>query len=125
VMGFAVHVFDGPAIARSIGWPPGNPFQYEVGIASLGISVLCLLCIWRRGDFWLATIIMISVFGWGVAIGHINQIIQFQNYAPGNAGAILYYDLLNPVLLIGLYTASSIALRKERKDKPQEMRKAA
>src|SRR6476659_8155319 len=30
-------------VARSIGWPPGSPFQWEVGVADLGWGVLGVL----------------------------------------------------------------------------------
>src|SRR5262249_16653361 len=44
-------------VAEEIGWPPGNPFQFEVAMANLALGVLGIMCIWKRGDFWLATII--------------------------------------------------------------------
>jgi len=105
---FIGHVYFGPTTARIIGWPAGNPFQFEVGIANLSIAILALLSIWRRGDFWLATIISISVFMWGAAYGHIVQIIRFDNLAPGNAGPILYVDIFLPIILIGLYVAYKV-----------------
>jgi len=103
IFAFFGHVFNGPEVAKSIGWPAGNPFQFEVGIANLGIGVLGLMCIWWRSDFWLATIVMASIFNWGAAYGHIDQIIRFQNFAPNNAGVILYYGIINPIVLFGLY----------------------
>jgi len=125
VFAFYGHVFNGPAVARSIGWPPGNPFQFEVGVANLGLGVLGLMCIWRRGHFWLATIIMASVFYWGAAYGHIDQIIRFQNYAPNNASAVLYSDLLAPVILIGLYAALEATKAREAKARPKRIKRVA
>jgi hypothetical protein len=36
-----------------IGWPPGNPFQFEVGVHDGAWGVLGFLCIWIGGLFWL------------------------------------------------------------------------
>lgn len=124
VLAFVGHVFFGPAVAKSIGWPPNNPFQFEVGIANLSLGFLGLACIWRR-DFWLPTIVMATVFYWGAAYGHIDQIIRFQNYAPNNAGAALYSDIITPLILIGLYTVASILHGRSEKSRPAELRRAA
>ena len=125
ILAFAGHVFNGPAIAKTIGWPPGNPFQYEVGITNLGVGILGLMCIWKRDSFWLATIIMMSVFNFGAGIGHVIQIIQFQNYAPNNAGLILYFDLINPLVLIGLYATHAVASGEDRNIEPKKVKEAA
>lgn len=100
--GFIGHVFFADRVAAYIGWPQGSPFQFEVGIANLAFGILGLLCIRIRGDFWTATIISSSTFLLGDAYGHIRDIIVNGNYAPGNAGAPLYLDVIIPVLLISL-----------------------
>ena len=46
------HIVFPDLIAGYIGWEPGSPFQLELGFASLGTSVLGVLCIWLRGWFW-------------------------------------------------------------------------
>jgi hypothetical protein len=106
IMGFLGHTLQADEIAQSIGWPTGNPFQFEVAVTSLAIGVLGCLCLRLRGDFWLATIIVMAVFLWGAAAGHIYQIVTAQNYAPGNAGAVLYWDILVPLAQIGLLLLS-------------------
>ena len=35
---------------------------------------------------------------WGAAVGHIYQIVAAGNFAPGNAGIMLYWDILMPIL---------------------------
>ncbi|MGD0017374.1 MAG: DUF6790 family protein [Verrucomicrobiia bacterium] len=94
------HLFFGNRIAEYIGWPKDDPFQFEVGLAALGIGVLGLLCKSFGGAFWLAPIIMVTIFGWGCAIGHIRQMIKNKNFNPGNAGYFFYWDILLPVALI-------------------------
>ena len=97
------HLFKADDVARSIGWPPGSPFQWEVGIADLGWGVVGVLCpVYGRG-FWLATIIVASIFLLGAAVGHVKQMVVAKNFAPGNAGAIFAADVLVPVFLIVLY----------------------
>ena len=83
-----------------------SPFQFEVALHNLAVGVLGVLCFWVRGDFWSATVIAFAVFGIGAAYGHIRDIRLSHNYAPGNAGPILYIsDILLPLQLIVLLVA--------------------
>lgn len=94
---FVVHVFYGDYVAHFIGWAP-SPFQAEVGFASLGFSVVGFYA-WRRSfEARVCAIIGPTMFLWGAACGHIYQIITQHNLAPGNAGSILYTDILMPTI---------------------------
>jgi len=62
IIGATGHLFKADDVARSIGWPPGSPFQWEVGVADLGWGVLGVLSPTYGRDFWLATIIVSSIF---------------------------------------------------------------
>ncbi len=85
--------------AAFIGWKP-SPFQWEVAMANLAMGVCGLLC-WRASrSFRLATAVMVVCFLWGAAVGHVRQMIEAGNFAPGNAGAIFYTDLLIPLLCL-------------------------
>jgi hypothetical protein len=88
--------------AACIGWPAGNPFQFEVAVANLTIGTLGILCYWIRGNFWVATVIAFSVQWLGAAVVHIREIVDAANYAPNNAGMTLYLDILMPLILIAL-----------------------
>jgi len=105
---FIGHTFFANQVAAYIGWAPGSPFQQEVAFANLAFGVLGILCLWIRGNFWTATVIGISVFLLGAAIGHISNMFSTANYAPGNAGAVLVLDILVPVLLMGLLVAYKV-----------------
>jgi hypothetical protein len=94
---FVLHTFLGAMTARFIGWPD-SPFQAEVGFASLGFAVVGFLACGRSFDMRLAAILGPALFLWGAAAGHIYQIIHAGNFAPGNAGVILYTDVLIPIL---------------------------
>jgi hypothetical protein len=63
--------------------------------------------LWNRGGFWTATAIGWSVFLLGAAGVHLHQIRIGQPFAPGNAGAILYFAIIMPVLVLAL-----LAVRK-------------
>ena len=99
------HIVVPDQIAGFIGWEPGSPFQVELGFASLGTSLLGILCIWIRGWFWLAPVVARSVFLLGAAYVHIIDIIERENLAAGNARAILFYDIAIPVIACGLLVA--------------------
>jgi len=95
------HVAFGRMAAQLIGWAD-SPFQLEVGFASLGFAAVGLLAPWRSFDMRLAAILGPTLFLWGAAGGHIYQIVVAGNHAPGNAGVILYTDILLPVIGLGL-----------------------
>lgn len=94
---FIMHVFFAEVAAQFIGWED-SPFQYEVGYASLGYSVVAILAHRSTFHFRLASILGPALFFWGAAVGHIREIITVQNMAPGNAGAMLWTDILFPVI---------------------------
>jgi hypothetical protein len=71
IFAFLGHTIRATAVVASIGWPAGNPFQYEVAVANLAFGVLGILCTWSRG-FWNATAIGWSVFMLGAAGVHIS-----------------------------------------------------
>ena len=97
------HIVTPDPIAEFIGWAPGSPFQRELGFASLGTAIVCVLCRWFRGWFWLAPIVARSVFLLGAAWVHVDDMITHENFAPGNAGPVLFYDLVVPALAIALF----------------------
>ena len=97
------HIFMADTIAESIGWPKGNPFQFEVGLASLSYGVLGVFATSNGAEWWLASIVAFSVFMLGAAAGHVTQMVKHHNFAPGNAGVIFYYDIVVPLFLIALY----------------------
>lgn len=97
------HVFMGPEIAKLIGWQPGSPFQFEIGMANLSYGVLGVLSLWIRGRFWDASIIGWSILLLGCFIGHIINYYTYDNSAPLNVGPyIWFYDLILPLLMLSL-----------------------
>lgn len=97
------HIFTPDKVAENIGWPKGNPFQFEVGLASLSYGALGVFATSKGPEWWLAAIVAFSVFMLGAAAGHVVQMVKHRNFAPGNAGVIFWYDILVPLFLIALY----------------------
>ncbi|MCH9626016.1 MAG: hypothetical protein S4CHLAM123_12050 [Chlamydiales bacterium] len=103
LIGFIAHAFYGPEIAAKIGWPAHNPFQFEVAIGNLAMSVAGFMCIWQKKGFWLATTIFSGIFFLGAAFGHIVQMVVHENYSPYNSGPFLYIgDIAIPLLYLTL-----------------------
>jgi hypothetical protein len=95
------HIFFPELAAKSIGWQP-SPFQYEVGVANLGIGVAALYAAFRSFEARLTIALVALCFLGGAGIGHIRDIVQAGNFAPGNAGPILFTDLLTPIAILVL-----------------------
>lgn len=98
---FVFHVFFGELAASFIGWAD-SPFQFEVGFASLGFALIGFLAFRGGREMRLAAILGPACFLWGAAGGHIYQMVTAHNFAPGNAGIMLWSDILLPVIGFGL-----------------------
>ena len=94
---FVFHAFFGELAASFIGWAD-SPFQAEVGYASLGFAAIGFLAFKSNCMLRLAAILGPAMFQWGAAVGHILDIMTTGNVAPGNAGLMLYSDILLPVI---------------------------
>lgn len=110
---FVMHVFFGEMAARFIGWAD-SPFQTEVGLASLGFAVIGFLGFRGGMQVRVAAIAGPACFLVGAGIGHLVQIAQTQNLAPGNAGVVLYTDFLLPAFGIALLLLSRRYARELR-----------
>jgi hypothetical protein len=102
MLNFGVHTVFASDVAASIGWPAGNPFQTEVGFANLAIGIVGFACFWRY-DFWLPAAVAKSIFAWGAGLTHVLDIVRTGNLASNNAGPILAWDFLLPVVIVTLY----------------------
>lgn len=94
---FVMHVFFGDMAAAFIGWAD-SPFQAEVGWASLGFAAVGFLAFRGGFEMRLAAVVGPACFMLGAAIGHVYQIVTAHNFAPGNAGVMLWSDVLFPLL---------------------------
>lgn len=102
LISFVGHVFHSDRVAELIGWEKGSPFQKELGFAELGYALAGFLCIFYRGEFWLAAIIIASPLYLLAGINHIWEMVVKKNYASHNTWTIIP-DLLMPISWILLY----------------------
>lgn len=116
---FVLHSVFGDFTAEVIGWEQ-SPFQLEVAFASLGFSLVGFLAFpTRQGPMVkLAALLGPAVFLLGAAGGHIYQIIASGNLALGNAGSILYTDILLPVIGFVFFWGYARALHRARRNSP-------
>lgn len=103
--GFFGHVFTPDAVAESIDWPKGSPFQQEMGFANLALGVLGLIAAGRRDGFREATVIAVAVVGVGATVVHVTDIVQEGNLAAGNSLQNVG-NLLKPAVLIAVLIVS-------------------
>jgi len=99
------HIIYADQVASSIGWPLNSGFQMELGFASIGIGIVGFLGFWNRA-YWLPSIIMRTIFGWGAGFTHILHMIQQNNFSPSNTGIVVYWDFIWPLISIILYALS-------------------
>src|ERR1700743_234372 len=97
------HIFFPAVAAAHIGWQV-SPFQFEVGMADLAIGVAACVAFWRDLSFKTGAVLVSSIFLLGDAIGHVRDMMEAGNFAPGNAGLPFYMDIACPVLAIALLT---------------------
>lgn len=96
------HAYAGDMIAASIGWK-SSPFQYELGWFEIGYGLTALLSLWRGYQFRFAMTLPYSIFLLAAAAQHINEIQHQHNYAPNNAGLILWLgDIAIPLVMLVL-----------------------
>ncbi len=94
-----LYVFHPESVAILLGWN-ASPFQFDVGIAYLGLSALGILGFWQDRPFKLAASIMAFIFFWGSSIGLFHEVYYMGNdLATGSTALILYARLLIPSAL--------------------------
>jgi hypothetical protein len=104
--GFVGHVFFAEQAAASIGWA-NTPFQYEVGVANLGLGLAAIYAAFKGFEARFAVAIVGACFLIGAGIIHIVDIVGQGNLAPGNAGPILVSDFLTPLAILVLLAFAS------------------
>lgn len=108
-----LHLFDGPAIAREIGFTRGDGgFQAEVGFNDLALGVAAVLCVRFRDRYLLAVLVVATISLWGDAYGHVHQEVVNDNHDPDNTGPVLYADVLLPLVALTLYAARERLLER-------------
>ena len=103
---FVGHVFFAERAAAAIGWA-NSSFQYEVGVANLGLGLAAIYAAFKGFEARFAVAIVAAGFLGGAGIIHIVDIVGQGNLAPGNAGPILVTDFLTPIAVLVLLAFAS------------------
>jgi Family of unknown function (DUF6790) len=103
---FVGHVFFAERAAAAIGWA-NSPFQYEVGVANLGLGLAAIYAALKVFATRFAVALVAAAFLGGAGIIHIVDIVGKGNLAPGNAGPILVTDFLTPIAILVLLAFAS------------------
>jgi hypothetical protein len=82
-----------------IGWSVRS--RRRLDLQAWAFSAVGLMACWCSFDLWFTAIVGLVLFLLGAAGGHIYQIVNADN-APGNAGVILYTDILIPLIAFAL-----------------------
>ena len=105
------HTVFADEVAKFIGWA-NSPFQLEVGFASLGFALIGFIAFKGSWQTRLCAILGPSCFWLGAGGGHIYQMVTADNFAPGNAGAVFYTDMILPIIgMLLLYLSRPSATR--------------
>lgn len=75
VGGFIINVLYPEKTAAKLGWPSG-PFQIKYGFAQVGLGVMGVLAIWFQGNFWVATLVTLYVYGFSGLWTHTLEVIR-------------------------------------------------
>lgn len=94
------HILFARKTSASIGWAP-SPFETEVGFANLAMGVAGVMAAGQPTAFWLALIVVNSIFRVGCGIGHIRQIVRERNFAPNNTSILLINFGVPAFLILG------------------------
>lgn len=102
-----LHAYVQDITAGNIGWKP-SPFEYELGWMEIPLGIVAMMSLRRGYEFRLASTIIFSVFSLTAAAQHIQQIRRQKNYAPGNAGLLIWVgDVVVPIVLLATAALSS------------------
>jgi hypothetical protein len=113
------HLFFADQVAASIGWPAGSPFQREVGMWDISMGIVGILCLkFRNEGFFTATLAGIGIFSVGAGLGHVYEMVTLGDFAPGNAGPVMYMDIFYPVILATLLILYHQRIKAELSSRP-------
>ncbi|MDN3504831.1 MAG: hypothetical protein P0S95_04570 [Rhabdochlamydiaceae bacterium] len=112
LLGFICHMFYPAWTAQFIGWPT-SPFQREIALANLAVAVGAFFAFGQNRGYRWGVFIGYFVFYFGAGINHIVDIFQSSDHSTGNAGYVLYLDLIMPVVLLILMLIHQKSIKKK------------
>ncbi len=102
IYGGLFHAYAGSTVAASIGWQ-NSPFQYELGWFEIAYGAAALFTLWRGREYRLALTFPYSIFLLAAASQHIQMMRVQHDFAPNNAGLLLWVgDIAVPLVVLAL-----------------------
>ncbi|VVP67862.1 hypothetical protein PS918_00642 [Pseudomonas fluorescens] len=92
------HTLAPQTAAAFIGWQV-SPFQFEMGVSDIALGVVAMVAFWRSLAFKSAVVLWVVIEFVGLVYGHLQQILDAGNHAPGNAGILLGLTIVHVLLL--------------------------
>ncbi len=108
--GFLGQLLYSHEIAASLGWS-WSQFQYELGFSELALAVLGLLSPLYKKEFWLATIIVTTIWLLGGTGVHLYFLYGQDGLL--NARFVMGWNVFIVAWLLGLYTYYNLNERVE------------
>ncbi|HVA33801.1 MAG TPA: DUF6790 family protein [Candidatus Baltobacteraceae bacterium] len=94
------HAYFATITAPAIGWQP-SPFEYELGWMEIPVGIVAIASMWRGLEFRIASTTIFVIFSLAAAAQHVEQILCCKNFAPNNAGVLLWFgDIFLPLLIV-------------------------
>ena len=88
-----------------------SPFQREAGLADLAMGLVACVAVTRPLPFKGAIVWTLAIALGGDAAVRIREMVAQHDPAPGNAGSILWWDILAPLAALVLLVAAASSRR--------------
>lgn len=96
---FLMHIFFPQHVSSIYGWQM-SPYQIQMAMANLGYGITAILSFKASYHFRLATVVGVTFWLWGNAVGHVYQIQVLHTLSPDKAGSWIFTDMFVPIILI-------------------------
>ena len=108
VGGFIINVLQPAKTAAKLGWPSG-PFQVKYGFAQFGLGVMGVLAIWFQGNFWVATLVTLYIYGLSGLWTHTQEIMR-KRKKEGKTDGIELFNIILDVVYHAVLTWMSLQI---------------
>jgi hypothetical protein len=115
LIGFISLIFMPERTIHLIGWTSGSPFQFEMGIFHLAYGVIGIMTLFYKEVFWFASVVMMTIIGWGFGIGLAMNLHQQDTYMPSLIRGYMWSDFIYPAIILILFIAHMKMVRVRSK----------
>ena len=94
-----MHAFFDSVASNNIGWK-ASPFEFEVALANLALGVAGIIAAFANWAYRAGVVTVTTVFLWGLQLDIFIRLLSAATLTTGNAGTILWTDILIPLLML-------------------------